>query len=246
MGGRGECIEKCRRHFAQLAYKSGEPVGSGLGSCSSWEKKYRYRVSKRKCTQCGKDTLIKGKPEYEKDAEYKRRGSFVCYEKKGGCGAKYYGDDPEIMEQPLGEVPNPDFADIINTVQKVACKRSYIASTLSATGASQWFVPDFEDMPEEVIEQVNRKNEPPNEHDIRYTEEGEPVIVNPNTKINKKMAKDLFAIAEGKKWTEAGIKEVLSDFGYKGSADIKVKDYRAIVERLSVDYAAREAQSTTV
>src|SRR6185312_5705350 len=41
---------------------------------------------------------------------------------------------------------NSDFADTINTCQKMGQKRAYIAATLSATGASQYFTQDLEDM----------------------------------------------------------------------------------------------------
>lgn len=127
--------------------KDGTPVGQGNGSCSSWEKKYRYRAAGRVCPSCGSSTsLIKGKAEYERDPEYKQRGSWVCYEKKGGCNAKYFGDDPDIMSQHVGQVANPDIADIINTVQKMADKRAYVAATLTATGASQYFSQDLEDI----------------------------------------------------------------------------------------------------
>lgn len=132
-------------HVSCTLLRGAEPVGEGAGSCSSWERKYRYRTSKRSCPACGEQTLIKGKLEYERDPEYQERGAWICYEKRGGCGAKYFGDDPEIMSQPLGDVANPDVADIINTVQKIADKRAYIASTLSATGASQWFTQDLDD-----------------------------------------------------------------------------------------------------
>lgn len=131
-------------HVSCTLLRGEAPVGEGAGSCSSWERKYRYRTSKRSCLACGLQTLIKGKPEYERDPEYKQRGAWICYEKKGGCGAKYFGDDPDIMSQPLGDVANPDVADVINTVQKIADKRAYIAATLSATGASQWFTQDLE------------------------------------------------------------------------------------------------------
>jgi predicted RNA-binding Zn-ribbon protein involved in translation (DUF1610 family) len=34
-------------------------VGTGVGSCSSFESKYRWREAKRKCPTCGKETIIK-------------------------------------------------------------------------------------------------------------------------------------------------------------------------------------------
>jgi hypothetical protein len=144
-------------HVRCTLMRDGVTVGEGTGSCSSWERKYRYRTSKRSCLECGQQSLIKAKPEWEKDPEYKKRGAWICYEKKGGCGAKYFGDDPEIMDQPLGEVANPDVADIINTVQKMADKRSYVASVLSATGASQWFTQDLEDQAVDDSEAVAKK-----------------------------------------------------------------------------------------
>jgi hypothetical protein len=133
-------------HVKCTLSQNGIAVGQGTGSCNSWEKKYRYRSAQRSCPQCGGAHLIKGKPEYEKQADYKNRGAWICYEKKGGCGAKYYGDDPAIMGQQVGSVPNPEFADLINTVQKMADKRSHIAATLSATGLSQFFTQDMEDI----------------------------------------------------------------------------------------------------
>ena len=42
-------------------------------------------------------------------------------------------------------IPNADIADVINTVLKIAQKRAYIAATLSATNASEYFTQDLED-----------------------------------------------------------------------------------------------------
>lgn len=119
--------------------KDGFPVGQGEGSANSWESKYRWRNANRKCPACGKETIIKGKEEYG--------GGWLCFAKKGGCNAKFAAGDKSIEGQEVGRVANPDFADIINTIQKMGQKRAYIAATLSATGASQWFTQDLEDMP---------------------------------------------------------------------------------------------------
>ena len=127
--------------------KDSAAVGQGEGSCNSWETKYRYRNANRKCPACGKECIIKGKDEYG--------GGWVCFGKKGGCGAKYPDGSQQIEGQAVGRVANPDFADVINTIQKMGQKRAYIAATLSATGASQWFTQDVEDMP--TIEDVQRQ-----------------------------------------------------------------------------------------
>ncbi len=109
-------------HVRCILLKDGVPVGEGTGSASSWESKYRF----------------KGKDEYG--------GGWLCFAKKGGCGAKYPDGDQRIEGQSAGQVINDNIFDLINTVQKMADKRAYVAATLSATGASQWFTQDMEDM----------------------------------------------------------------------------------------------------
>ncbi|PIV86697.1 hypothetical protein COW49_03985, partial [Candidatus Kaiserbacteria bacterium CG17_big_fil_post_rev_8_21_14_2_50_51_7] len=56
-------------------YRGERLMASADGSCNSWEKKYRYRSSSRRCPVCGKETIIKGKAEYG--------GGWICYGKKG-------------------------------------------------------------------------------------------------------------------------------------------------------------------
>lgn len=129
-------------HIKCTLLKDGAPVGQGTGSCNSWESKYRYRQAKRTCPSCGGAFIIAGKAEYG--------GGWLCFAKKGGCGSKFPAGDQSIEGQKVGRVPNPDFADTINTVQKMADKRAYIAATLAATGASQWFTQDMEDMSEPI------------------------------------------------------------------------------------------------
>ncbi len=125
-----------REYKCQL-FKNGELVGEGVGSCNSWEKKYRYRQSDRVCPQCGKPTIIKGKAEYG--------GGFICFGKKGGCGAKFADNSPEIINQEVGQVPNKDVADQVNTIDKMAQKRALVAAILIATNASDYFTQDMED-----------------------------------------------------------------------------------------------------
>ena len=112
----------------------GEHVGQGNGSCSNWEKKYRYRGGERACPKCGAAAIIKGKPEYERDPEYQRRGAWLCFAARGGCGAKYYGDDTTITKQETGRIDNPDFADLVHVVRKMADKRALVAAVLNTPG----------------------------------------------------------------------------------------------------------------
>jgi len=112
-------------------------IASADGSCNSWEKKYRYRNSERVCPNCGKAAIIKGKQEYG--------GGFICFAKKGGCGAKFSDNAPEIINQEVGQVKNPDVAELTNTILKMAQKRALVAAVLIATNASDYFTQDLDD-----------------------------------------------------------------------------------------------------
>lgn len=118
-------------------YRNGAPIGEGIGSCNSWEKKYRYRKAERLCPACGTAAIIKGKADYG--------GGWLCFAKKGGCSTKYRDDDPAIVQQEVGYVANPDIFDIINTIDKMAQKRALIAATLIALNASEFFTQDLDE-----------------------------------------------------------------------------------------------------
>lgn len=75
---------------------TGGYVGQGIGSCSTMESKYRFRKAEQACPECGKETIIKGKKEYG--------GGWICFQKKGGCGAKFKDGDCTIENQNLGRV----------------------------------------------------------------------------------------------------------------------------------------------
>lgn len=119
--------------------QSGQLVGTGMGSCSSREEKYGWRNAQRICPACGKEAIIKGKADYG--------GGWICFEKKGGCKAKFKDGDPAIESQVVGKTPNPNIWDLNNTIEKMACKRALVAAVLNATAASDIFTQDMEDMP---------------------------------------------------------------------------------------------------
>lgn len=119
-------------------YSGDHLIVESEASCNSWEVKYRYRQGERKCPQCGKATIIKGKEEYG--------GGWVCFTKKGGCNAKFFDGDQSIESQQIGRVANGDVCDLVNTLQKMGQKRGLIGSSLIATNASEYFTQDIEDM----------------------------------------------------------------------------------------------------
>ena len=114
-------------------------MGSGMGSCSTKESKYRYRQAKWVCPACGKDTIIRGKTEYG--------GGWVCFKKRDGCGAKFPDNDVLITGQRVGRVENPDLSGRLQHVLKMATKRSLVAAVLNVTAASDIFTQDLEDAP---------------------------------------------------------------------------------------------------
>ena len=121
----------------ELVRKSdGAFVGTGLGSCSSYESKYRWREKQRSCPLCQAEAIIKGKEEYG--------GGWLCWKKKGGCGGKFADDDSLITSQVAGRVENPDLADHKNTVIKIAKKRAKVDAIIGATRSSGIFTQDLE------------------------------------------------------------------------------------------------------
>jgi hypothetical protein len=138
-------------------------VGSGLGSCSSFEAKYRFRGGGRTCPTCSKaDTIIKGKAEYG--------GGWICFTKKGGCGAKFKSGDQAIESQDVGRVENPDIIDSRNTVLKMAKKRAKIDAVIGVTRSSGIFTQDMEDFatPAPSPEPAPEAPPAPSEPDQRY------------------------------------------------------------------------------
>lgn len=113
-------------------------VAEADASCNSRETKYRYREAQRICPSCQQAAIIKGREEYG--------GGYICFRKKGGCGAKYSTGDASIEGQTVGRIFNPDIADQVNTIQKMSQKRALVAATLLAVNASEFFTQDVEDI----------------------------------------------------------------------------------------------------
>lgn len=120
-----------------ILYRGDYKAGEGVGSCNSREKKYRYRNSERVCPGCGKATIIKGKDEFG--------GGWLCFSKKGGCGLKFHERAPEIVDQEVGQVENPEPFELINTIQKMGQKRAFMAAVIMTVNASEFFTQDLED-----------------------------------------------------------------------------------------------------
>ncbi len=148
--------------------KNGIIFGEGLGSCSTWESKYRYRwvsladipdglnpkdLKKRDGSIVEPEFAIskaETSGKYGKPAEYWQafkdaieNGTAVktTREKKGGGTMPAWQIGATIFR-----CPNPDIIDQVNTALKMAVKRAFIAAVLIATNASEFYTQDLEDM----------------------------------------------------------------------------------------------------
>jgi hypothetical protein len=123
---------------------AGTVLAEGFGSANSREGRYRWRDARRKCPSCGKETIIKGKAEYG--------GGWLCFAKKGGCGAKWDNGAAEIEGQEIGKVENDDIYTLVNTILKMAKKRALVDGAIALARCSDIFTQDVEDFAEEGVD----------------------------------------------------------------------------------------------
>ena len=129
-------------HFQVTSYlrhlASGQIVATGVGECNSMEARFRWRQGKRSCPTCGAEAIIKGKEEYG--------GGWICFKRQDGCGAKFNDNDERVISQQVGRVENDDIYSQVNTILKMAKKRSLVDAALSAGRLSNVFTQDVEDL----------------------------------------------------------------------------------------------------
>lgn len=126
---------RVRVHVTVKEIKSGRFVGKGVGECSSWEEKYKWRRAVN-------------------DAEY----DYLKSEHPDLVRVKHGKDWKTKSDYQIKQVRVPT-ADIANTIVKMGKKRAQIDATLTATAASAIFSQDLEDMPEELAEQLSEERE---------------------------------------------------------------------------------------
>lgn len=121
---------------------TGTFLGQGVGSCSTMEKKYRYRHDTPEDT---------GKPVPKNYWKVRDNEPAKALDLLGGKGfiAKKNESNQWTIHRFTGKVvENPDIADVYNTVKKMAKKRAHVDATLTVTAASDIFTQDLEDMDE--------------------------------------------------------------------------------------------------
>jgi len=160
----------CYSRYRCRLLREGRVVGVGEGSCNSWEAKYRYRwVAEDQVPESLDHTRLLKRGvrrtvfefdfaieraettgQYGKPAEHWQRlrdairaGTARQVEKPTRRGNSV-GWEIDV-DTALYRIPNPDAADVVNTIQKMAQKRALVAATLIATSASEFFTQDVED-----------------------------------------------------------------------------------------------------
>jgi len=209
-GGHREYQVKCK----MTSILTGRFLGAGVGSATTMETKWRYRKAEQKCPECGKETIIKGKKEYG--------GGWLCYQKKGGCGAKFEDGDPKIENQNMGRIEHDNPADYYNTCLKMAKKRALVDAVLTVTAASDIFTQDIEEMVEnESIEKGKESRKP---------EQSQAGV------ITEPQRKRFYVIAKKTGATDDAIKEwLLAEYGIEHTRDIPKSTYEEICNRVVDD-----------
>lgn len=154
------------RYHCKMSLR-GKVVADGFGSANSWEPKHRYRWVKE--LPDGVDPALvtkRGGVEEIFEWQYKKGVTKGKY----GRPQSYYDHVDELLAQdkvkkvmkeqpwnkeealcyqfPLVEyrIPNPEIGDLINTLEKMADKRAFVAAALKASATSGFFTQDLEDM----------------------------------------------------------------------------------------------------
>lgn len=183
-----------------ITTRDGHFVGSGIGECSSGEEKYSWRTAI--CPE-----------EFESTPETMKRIKFK----------KQYDSIQQIQQVRV----NP--SDMANTILKMAKKRALIDAVLTATGASDIFSQDIEDLPEEYVEQTGNGTVPQEEIKQEVKPEPQPTPTSNGDVISEPQRKRLYAIAmsAGMKKEEFG-EWLMFNFNYSSSKEINKSDYEKI------------------
>jgi hypothetical protein len=149
-------------------FRHGMAVGEGFGSCNSFESRYRWRWVKEDEVprHLDRDKLVcragsitefafavdkaETSGQYGKPADYWQRfkdaiqsGTARLISKQTKSGKQM---DAWEIDATVYRVPNDDIASQVNTIDKMAQKRSLVAAVLIAANASEFFTQDIEDM----------------------------------------------------------------------------------------------------
>lgn len=127
-----------------LTNSAGVFIGAGLGSCSTMEGKWRYRVAPKSLTD---------RPVPKGYWEMRKSNPKDAQELLGGPGYSTKKDDSGqwmIAEGSSDKVEHDNPSDYWNTCLKMATKRALVSATLTRTAASDIFTQDLEEIRENL------------------------------------------------------------------------------------------------
>jgi hypothetical protein len=217
-GGHRDFITTCEL----VSTETGLFVGSGCGSCSTMESKYRYRKGERVCPECGAAAIIKGKAEYG--------GGWICFSKKGGCGAKFADEDTAITKQDVGRVEYDNPADYYNTCRQISDKRAYVKAIRSTTGCSDIFTQDMAPEPDP---------DPESEKTARPTSAATKATPSSASTSGKDGPTGFYAAASQ---ADLNGKEWLKEHGYD-FAKMKAADWKKATEEISAPESTPQVEA---
>lgn len=208
--------------------------GEGLGSCSTMESKYRYRVG------VGESTLVKVPKAYW---DLKRSDFKAAQELIGGKGytTKKGEDGLWYIHEKIEKQENTDIADTYNTVRKIAKKRAFVDAMLSATAASDIFTQDIDEMfgqPETQVqtekkEAIKAQEAVVVESQVQETPKTEGGS-SPTRFISLEQQVELHKVAKERGVHHLTFKKYLKDaLNVDGTAKIKIDDYLKVYNYLS-------------
>lgn len=167
-----------------LRDRSGEIIAECIGSCNSWEDKYRWRSAERRCPECGSPSILQSR---------EANGGWFCWQKKGGCGARFAAKDQSIVGQQTGRVANERIFDQVNTIDKMAQKRAFVGAVILAANASNYFAVEQQEI--ESIDVIDADYEPSSP--LATIERIEVIDDGGNTgAINRDQVKTVLAVTE--------------------------------------------------
>jgi hypothetical protein len=185
-----------------ITHRDGTFIGSGIGECSSKEEKFMWRAAI--CQE-----------EFDATAENLRRIKFRKNKYNGLVDLI-----PQVRVEP---------SDMANTILKMAKKRALIDAVLTATGASDIFHQDLEDLPEGYIAPEQDQELPPKPEPPTEIGPAEPPTIANGDCITEPQRKRLFAIAIASGMTKEQFSPWLKEkFGYESSKLILKADYEKI------------------
>lgn len=226
--GHREFMVRCR----MVHISSGIAWGEGIGSCSTMESKYRYRMGEPEIT----DRPVPKEYWTKKDASLLGGKNFMPKKVDG----KWF-----IAKKSDAKVDNENPADQYNTVFKMAKKRAHVDACLTCTAASDIFTQKYEDIEDgEDFKRYKQDHpeefegeKPPISEPQRKTDTQKPASNQPETPveiISQAQVKLFHHVKNKNEWRDEEVKAwLLSEFGFASSKDITQDKFEAILTKLN-------------